>query len=67
MDQLRAQMLTQGYPVAGLSQRDNEVVWKSLVARTRRPQLMTLTTLTDAAIDAAIKAVRKQRQASGRK
>jgi hypothetical protein len=65
-DVLRAAMLTQGYPLGELSEKENERVFASLVERRRQPQVLTLLHWTPEQYDAAVKQVRRQRQATGK-
>lgn len=66
MDVLRVQMLTAGYPLAELSEKENERVWGSLIEKRRQSQVLALLSWTPAQYDEALKRVRQQRQATGR-
>ncbi len=66
MDLLRVQMLTAGYPLAELSEKENERVWGSLIEKRRQAQVLALLSWSPAQYDEALKWVRQQRQATGR-
>ena len=61
MDQVRAQMMRDGYPLPG-SQRGNETVWKSLAGGIRRPQLLALLGMTPESFEERLREVRQQRK-----
>ena len=61
-DAVRARMVREGYPLAGLSTRENEQFWWSLVGRRRRPQLLSLLRMTEAELEHGIERVRRQRR-----
>lgn len=63
-DAIRAQMVRDGYPLAILTQRENEQFWWSLVGRRRRSQLLALLCIGEDELVRAIDRVRKQRQAT---
>jgi len=68
MDGLRAQMALHGYALPGLSAKERERVWYSLVGKRRRAQLAAALQLGDDAIDALVAKVRQDRaQLSGRR
>jgi hypothetical protein len=62
MDQLKARMVREGYPLSKLSPSINEAVWYSLAKRVRRPQLHALLGMTDEQIDNAVRDLRGMRQ-----
>ena len=64
MDALRARMIREGYPLAGLSRKDNDRVWVSLSQKRRWPQLQGLTGMSDADLWEQVKAIRRQYQAT---
>lgn len=66
MDVLRVQMLAEGYPLAELSEKENERVWGSLIEKRRQAQVLALLSWSSAQYDEALKRVRQQRQAIGR-
>ncbi|MGZ3602400.1 MAG: hypothetical protein ACXWQ5_22790, partial [Ktedonobacterales bacterium] len=66
MDVLRVQMLTEGYSLAELSEKENERVWGSLIEKRRQAQVLALLSWSPAQYDEALKRVRQQPQATGR-
>jgi hypothetical protein len=67
MDQLRAAMLMQGYPLVEVDLRSNEHVFKSLVERRRQAQVLALLGWTGEQYAQALQTVRRQRKATGRR
>jgi hypothetical protein len=67
MDQLRAAMLTQGYPLAEVDLRTNEHLFKSLVERRRQAQVLALLGWSAEHYTQALQMVRRQRKATGRR
>lgn len=61
MDALRAQMALQGYELPGLTPRERERVWYSLVSKRRRTHLARALQLDEAAIDALVAGIRQER------
>ena len=61
MDALHAQMALQGYEVPGLTPRECERVWYSLVGKRRRAQLAAALQLDEAAIDTLVAGIRQER------
>lgn len=67
MDLLRARMLSEGYPLAELSDAENERVFQSLVQKRRQPQVLEQLNWDEGRYEAALRQVRTQRQATGKK
>lgn len=67
MDLLRARMLSEGYPLAELSDAENERVFQSLAQKRRQPQVLEQLNWDEGRYEAALRQVRMQRQAAGKK
>ena len=67
MDVRRAQMLSQGYPLADLTEKENERVFGSLIEKRRQAQVLDLLGWTADQYETALRGVRRQRQAAGAK
>jgi hypothetical protein len=61
MDQLKARMVREGFPLPDLSPQLNENVWRSLSGRVRRRELQALLGMSDAQIDHAVRDLRGMR------
>lgn len=67
MDLLRARMLSEGYPLAELSDAENERVFQSLVQKRRQPQVLEQLNWDESRYEAVLRQVRTQRQATEKK
>ncbi|MBA3825461.1 MAG: hypothetical protein H0X24_16375 [Ktedonobacterales bacterium] len=67
MDELRAQMIREGYPLAGLSRDDMNRVWVSLTEKRRWPQLQALTGMDAAVLAERVRIIRQQFKAANKK
>ncbi|MBA3827150.1 MAG: hypothetical protein H0X24_25060 [Ktedonobacterales bacterium] len=67
MDALRARMIHEGYPLAGLSRDDMNRVWVSLTEKRRWPHLQALTGMDDAALQERVRVIRQQYKAANKK
>ncbi|MBA3826413.1 MAG: hypothetical protein H0X24_21240 [Ktedonobacterales bacterium] len=67
MDALRARMIHEGYPLAGLTRDDMNRVWVSLTEKRRWPQLQDLTGMTEGALAERVKQIRQQFKAANKK
>lgn len=66
MDALRADMLTQGYPVAQVSEKENERIFQTLVERRRQSFVLGILNWTPEQYDQALTQLRRQRRAAGK-
>ncbi len=62
-DRLRARMIREGYPLADLARKENDYFWQTLTQRRRWEQLQALTGMSDEALRARVKEMRRQYQA----
>ena len=67
-DDLRARMIREGYPLAGISTKENNRLWVTLTQERRWGHLQRLTGMTAAALRVRIKQINAQHLArTGRK
>ena len=64
MDALRARMIREGYPLAGLARRDSARVWVSLTQQRRWSYLQRLTGMTEAELSERVREIRRQYKAA---
>ncbi len=62
MDELRARMIREGYPLDGLSRKEMDRVWVSLTQKRRWPELQRLTGMEDAQLIERVRQIRKEYQ-----
>ncbi|MBA3826681.1 MAG: hypothetical protein H0X24_22630 [Ktedonobacterales bacterium] len=67
MDELRARMIREGYPLAGLSRDAMNRVWVSLTEKRRWPHLQVLTGMDAAALADRVRIIRQQYKAANKK
>jgi hypothetical protein len=56
-------MIREGYPLADLARKENDYFWQTLTQRRRWDQLRALTGMSDTALRARVKEMRRQYQA----
>lgn len=60
MDALRARLIREGFPLTGLSERENIRIWVTITQKRRYAQMKRLLRVNDAAIDERIVCIRQQ-------
>lgn len=67
MDELRARMIREGYPMGGLSRDEMNRVWVSLTEKRRWPHLQALTGMDAATLADRVRIIRQQYKAANTK